>query len=70
MRIHNEVILSHIADLWNARARVEGEREQAWCAESVRAELRASGEQPDTALGEAVKEIVKTVGELMERFAD
>lgn len=70
MRIHNETILTYIAYLWNARARVEGEREQAWCAESVRAELRASGEQPDTALGEAVKEIVKTVGELMERFVD
>ncbi len=59
MRIHNETILTYIASLWNVRARVEGEREQAWCAESVRAELRASGEQPDTALGDAVKKLLK-----------
>lgn len=64
MLIRNEVIFSLIADLWNAVARVKGEREQGWCAESVRAEVKASGEQPDKALGEAVKEIVNTVDKL------
>lgn len=50
MRIKNADIYSMIADLWNAAARATDAREQAWCAESVRAEVRASGMTPYEAL--------------------
>ena len=68
MLIYNSKIFEMIADLWNAKARVEGEREQAWCAEAVRAELRANGESPDNALSEAVQAITHTVVKMMERL--
>ena len=54
MRIKNAEIYSLIAELWNASACATDAREQAWCAESVQAEVRASGMTPDEALRGAV----------------
>lgn len=54
MRIKNVDVYMMIAELWNAEARATDAREQAWCVESVRAEVRASGMTPENALREAV----------------
>lgn len=57
MRIKNTEIYSLIAELWNAEACATDAREQAWCAESVQAEVRASGMTPYEALRGAVSAV-------------
>lgn len=57
MRIKNVDIYSMIADLWSAAACATDAREQAWCAESVQAEVRASGMTPYEALRGAVSDV-------------
>jgi hypothetical protein len=57
MRIKNEEIYKFIADLWNAEACATDAREKEWCAESVQAEVRASGMTPYEALRGAVSTV-------------
>ena len=67
MRIYNSTIFEMIADLWNAEACATDAREQSWCAESVQAEVRASGMTPDEALQGAVHAVCTVLAATVTR---